>query len=80
MATMTKDDREMLIRIDERTNEMHKVLKGNGQPGLIKRFDVVEMNQEACMQSKVQKRLDLKWIVITLLGVAEAWSVYRGWK
>ena len=78
MANMTKDDREMLIRIDERTLDMHKVLFGNGQPGMVKRFDAVEHNQVNCLESQKKRKLDFKWAVIVVLALLEAYTVYKG--
>jgi hypothetical protein len=45
-------EREMLIRIDERTKEMHKVMFGNGQPGMVKRLADVEASQDAMKRPK----------------------------
>ena len=77
---MTQKDRDMLIRIDERTTDMHKVLFGNGQPGLCKRFDKVENNQQTCLESQKKRRLDFKWAIIVVLALTDAWLVYKGIK
>lgn len=81
MLAMTAKDREMLIRIDEKTTEMHKVLFGNGQPGLVEKFGVVEHNQVTCLttmkESNKQRRIDFKWAIIVLLCLVDAWFVYK---
>jgi len=78
MANMTKDDREMLIRIDVKTAEMHKVLFGNGKPGLCEDFKEVQNNQKHCLESQKKRRLDFKWAVIVVLALLEAYTVYKG--
>ena len=77
---MTQKDRDMLIRIDERTTDMHKILFGNGQPGMVKRFDAVEHNQQNCIESQKKRRLDLKWAIIVVLALVDVWFVYEGVK
>lgn len=41
---MTQDDRDLLIRIDERTAELTRVvIKGNGKPSLVDRVSGLEL-------------------------------------
>lgn len=39
-------DRELLIRIDERTLDLHKIVKGNGVKGLVERVDSLESDRD----------------------------------
>ena len=59
---MTKEDRDMLIRVDERVTEMHKKLFGNGQPGLVEEFEVVKNNQKNCKKSK--EKTFIMWVAL----------------
>jgi hypothetical protein len=70
---MKKEEIEMLIRVDERTADMHKVLFGNGQPGLCKRFDKVENNQQNCINQRKQGWLDVKWLAILIIAGFEVY-------
>ena len=35
-------DHDLLVRIDERVDQMHKALYGNGQPGLLMNFATLQ--------------------------------------
>lgn len=39
-------DRELLIRIDERTKDLHAIVKGNGTKGLVERVDSLESDRD----------------------------------
>ena len=81
---MTQKDRDILIELKTLVMEMHKELKGNGQPGMLKRFDKVESRQINCMEARAEsekkRRFDVKWAIIGILGLIDAWSVYKGYK
>ena len=51
---MNDTDRELLIRIDEKTKQMHKAMFGNGQPGLCKRVDIMETKMEVASSLKAR--------------------------
>lgn len=40
---MTQDDRDMLIRVDAGMADIMKLVKGNGQPGLVQRVGSLEL-------------------------------------
>ena len=39
-----QNQRELLGRLDERTERIVKILEGNGQPGIVQRVSVLENN------------------------------------
>jgi hypothetical protein len=39
---VTDDQRELLGRLDERTERMLRLLEGNGSPGLVSKVDALE--------------------------------------
>lgn len=78
---MTKDERDLLIRIDERLKEMHediagfnKNLHGNGQPGLLQRVQALEDFHKN--ESGFFKRYGgfLGWVITTLVAL---YSVFK---
>lgn len=47
---LDQEDRDMLIRIDENTTALKKVVFGNGRPGLASRVQALETAQKVRQQ------------------------------
>lgn len=45
---MSNQDHDILIKIHTQVNELHKVMFGNGQPGLSSRVDKIEEFSKNC--------------------------------
>ena len=60
---------ERLSALETTMIDLVKAIKGNGQPGLINRFAIVEQNQIHCMASRKGLKADWKWIATGLLAV-----------
>lgn len=65
---MPDSDHDLLIRIDERIEKMHKELLGNGRPG---RVDVVEGRVDAL---EAAKNRTIGWIAGAGATVGVAWG------
>ncbi len=40
---MTQEDHDMLVRVDASVTDLVKLVKGNGQPGLLQRVTALEL-------------------------------------
>ena len=63
---------ELLTRLDERTTQIHRVLFGNGQPGLAQEFEHVRQVQEGC-PARRRNWWNIATAVATILAAGAAW-------
>ncbi len=72
-----KEQAETLIRIDERTARLDKILCGSDkQKGLLDKFQdlnvqhqLVYDRQKNCLTNQKEKKVDVKWLVLFALTV-----------
>ena len=76
---MTDTEKELLIRIDERTKDIqealardYKCIHGNGQPGLLQRVQTLE-NYHSNENSFVRRfGMVIAWVITTALALYSA--------
>ena len=70
------DQNQRLMALEVGLTDLTKSIKGNGQPGLLDRFNIVEQTQSHCVASRKGLRSDWKWIATGLLAVIAVLKEY----
>jgi hypothetical protein len=68
---------ELIATMSVHVEDMHKVIFGNGKPGLYDEFQIVKQNQKHCIEEKEKKRFDFQWAVIVILAIADIYLVFK---
>jgi hypothetical protein len=66
---MVNEDKELLVRIDERVGQLHHAVFGNGRPGLNSRVETIEQNQRTCPARLAAKAWNTPVLVSTACAV-----------
>lgn len=65
-----------LAVLENQMSDLTKAIKGNGQPGLIDRFNKVENNQKNCIKNHQGLKADWKFLLTAAIAIIAVLKEY----